>query len=138
MKQSSRFIRESSYGNYLEFCYLNPTTRIYSRTSSRWSSSKKSFIKDKMIGRVDILWRNFEKRIYRPFQSFCLLWNVLDRENLILLREVRCTSPDFIKKVFSVYIHSMATIYPSLSAQVAKSTLFMKSPVSKCQFVLPL
>ena len=36
---------------------------------------------------------------------------------------------DFIKKVLSVYTHSMTTIYLSLSAQVAKSTFFMKSPV---------
>ena len=36
----------------------------------------------------------------------------------------------FIKKVLSVYTHSMTTIYLSLSAQVAKSTFFMKSPVS--------
>ena len=35
------------------------------------------------------------------------------------------------KKVLSVYTHSMQTIYPSLSAQVAKSTLFMKSPIFK-------
>ena len=37
---------------------------------------------------------------------------------------------DFIKKVLSVYTHSMATIYLSLSAQVAKSTFFMKPPIS--------
>ena len=36
---------------------------------------------------------------------------------------------DFIKKVLSVYTHSMTTIYLSLSAQVARSTFFMKSPV---------
>ena len=36
----------------------------------------------------------------------------------------------FIKKVLSVYSNSMTTIYLSLSAQVAKSTFFMKSPVS--------
>jgi len=36
---------------------------------------------------------------------------------------------DFIKKVLSVYTNSMTTIYLSLSAQVAKSTFFMKSPV---------
>ena len=39
-----------------------------------------------------------------------------------------CTE-DFIKKVLSVYTHSMTTIYLSVSAQVAKSTFFMKSPV---------
>ena len=36
---------------------------------------------------------------------------------------------DFIKKVLSVYTHAMKTIYLSLSAQVAISTFFMKSPV---------
>ena len=35
----------------------------------------------------------------------------------------------FIKKVLSVYTHSMTTIYLSQSTQVAKSTFFMKSPV---------
>ena len=39
------------------------------------------------------------------------------------------STADFIKKVLSVYTHSMATIYLSLSSQVAKSTFFMKSPV---------
>ena len=38
---------------------------------------------------------------------------------------------DFIKKVLSLYTNSMTTIYLSLSAQVAKSTFFMKSPVLK-------
>ena len=37
---------------------------------------------------------------------------------------------DFIKKVLSVYTHSMTTIYLSLSAQVARITFFMKSPVA--------
>ena len=36
---------------------------------------------------------------------------------------------DFIKKVLAVYTHSITNIYLSLSAQVAKSTLLMKSPV---------
>ena len=40
-----------------------------------------------------------------------------------------CSTADFIKKVLSVYSHSMTTIYLSLSAQVAKSTFFMKSLV---------
>ena len=35
----------------------------------------------------------------------------------------------FMKKVLSVYTHSMTTIYLSLSAQVAISTFFMKSPL---------
>ena len=43
----------------------------------------------------------------------------------------RASTADFIKKVLSVYTHSMTTIYLSLSAQVAKSTFFMKSPVVK-------
>ena len=41
----------------------------------------------------------------------------------------RSYTADFIKKVLSVYTHSMKTIYLSLSAQVAKSTFFMKYPV---------
>ena len=36
---------------------------------------------------------------------------------------------DFIIKVLGVYTSSMETINLSLSAQVAKSTFFMKSPV---------
>ena len=36
---------------------------------------------------------------------------------------------DFIKKVLSVYTHSITNIYLSLSAQVAKSTFLMKYPV---------
>ena len=36
---------------------------------------------------------------------------------------------DFIKMVLSVYTYLMTTIYLSLSAQVARSTFFMKSPV---------
>ena len=36
---------------------------------------------------------------------------------------------DFLKKILSVYTHAMKTIYLSLSAQVAISTFFMKSPV---------
>ena len=36
-----------------------------------------------------------------------------------------------MKKVLSVYIHSMTTVHLSLSAQVAKSTLFMKYLVAK-------
>ena len=44
----------------------------------------------------------------------------------------------FIKKVLSVYTHLKTTIYLSLSAQVAKSTFFMKSPVSQLEtFKLP-
>ena len=42
----------------------------------------------------------------------------------------------FIKKVLSVYTHSMTTIYLSLSAQVAKSTFFMKSPVAEGTFFM--
>ena len=34
-----------------------------------------------------------------------------------------------MKKVLSVYTHSMTTIYLSQSAQVAISTFFMKSPL---------
>ena len=36
-----------------------------------------------------------------------------------------------MKKVLSVYTHSMTTIYLSLSAQVAISTFFMKSPLDQ-------
>ena len=39
----------------------------------------------------------------------------------------------FMKKVLSVCTHSMMTIYLSLSAQVAISTLFMKSPLAQVQ-----
>jgi len=35
-----------------------------------------------------------------------------------------------MKKELSVYTHSMTTIYLSLSAQVAISTFFMKSPLA--------
>ena len=35
-----------------------------------------------------------------------------------------------MKKVLSVYTHSLTTIYLSLSAQVAVSTFFMKFPLS--------
>ena len=42
----------------------------------------------------------------------------------------RSATADFIKKVLSVYTHSRTTIYLSLSAQVAKNTFFMKSPVA--------
>ena len=38
-------------------------------------------------------------------------------------------TPDFILKVLGVYTHSMETIYPSLCAQVAVGTFFMKYPV---------
>ena len=36
---------------------------------------------------------------------------------------------DFMKKVLSMYTHSMTIIDPSLSAQVAEETIFRKSPV---------
>ena len=49
--------------------------------------------------------------------------------NSIRARLCEVHTADFIKKVLSVYIHSMTTIYLSMSAQVAKSTFFMKSPV---------
>ena len=47
------------------------------------------------------------------------------------INEAVTTVSDFIKKVLSVYTHSTTTIYLSLSAQVANSTFFMKSPVLK-------
>ena len=40
------------------------------------------------------------------------------------------STADFIKKVLSVYTHSMTTLYLSLSVQVANSTFFMKSTVA--------
>ena len=49
--------------------------------------------------------------------------------SVLVLKTVPSATADFIKKVLSVYTHSMTTIYLSLSAQVAKSTFFMKSPV---------
>ena len=41
---------------------------------------------------------------------------------------------DFIEKVLGVYNHSMETIYPSLSAQVAVGTFLMKSQVHNLIF----
>ena len=49
----------------------------------------------------------------------CIMWSTTYITN----------TTEFIKKVLSVYTHSMATISLSLSVQVAKSTFFMKSPV---------
>ena len=43
-----------------------------------------------------------------------------------------------MKKVLSVYTHSMTTIYLSLSAQVAISTFFMKSPLYDKMFKILL
>ena len=49
---------------------------------------------------------------------------------MISLSETRkVATGGFMKKVLSVYTHSMTTIYLSLSAQVAISTFFMKSPL---------
>ena len=48
---------------------------------------------------------------------------------LICIFGSKLSTADFIKKVLSVYTQSMTTIDLSLSAQVAKSTFFMKSPV---------
>ena len=42
--------------------------------------------------------------------------------------KVGCTA-DLMKKVPSVYTHSMKTIYLSLSAKVAEGTIFRKFPV---------
>ena len=46
---------------------------------------------------------------------------------MVVNYETDCTLPTggFMKKVLSVYTHSMTTIYLSLSAQVAISTFFM-------------
>ena len=66
-----------------------------------------------MTGSVDILWRIFEKTAEK------------------LKLEYSCN----IKKVLGVYTSSMETIDLSLSAQVAKSTFFMKSPVAGPQKV---
>ena len=49
--------------------------------------------------------------------------------NVILNTVPEAGTADFIKKVLSVYTHSMTTIYLSLGTQVAKSTFFMKFPV---------
>ena len=51
----------------------------------------------------------------------------------ILRRHTDAHTADFMKKVPTVYTHSMKTIYLSLSAQVAEGTFFMKSPVLKLQ-----
>ena len=58
-----------------------------------------------------------------------------DYANTFSVAFVRIHTADFIKKVLSVYTHSMASIYLSLSAQVAKSTFFMKSPIVLSTFV---
>ena len=48
----------------------------------------------------------------------------------VSLRIIILDTADFIKKkVLSVYSHSMATIYLSLIAQVAKSTFLLQSPL---------
>ena len=57
---------------------------------------------------------------------------ILDVTTGDFTKKVPSATADFIKKVLSVNTHSMATIYLSLSAQVARSTFFMKSPVPVC------
>ena len=65
-----------------------------------------------------------------PGFNFLLYFNLLKRAFLIKCEKYEyLDTADFIKKVLSVYTHSMQTIYLSPSAQVAKSTLFMKSLV---------
>ena len=56
------------------------------------------------------------------FFSICLL--------LLFPFNFQFTTADFIKNVFSVYTHSIKTIYLSPSTQVAKSSFSIKSPVS--------
>ena len=58
----------------------------------------------------------------------CLLLVVVVKDKVQPVQLLSATD-DFIKNVLSVYTHSMMTIYLSQSAQVAKSTFFMKSPV---------
>ena len=48
------------------------------------------------------------------------------------MKKVPSATGGFMKKVLSVYTHLLTTIYLSLSAQVAISTLFMKSPLPVC------
>ena len=63
------FFSEPSNGNSLQVLKkrnFDPTTWRTSRTTSRWRLTQKvratqNFIKDKMTGRVDILWCIFEK-----------------------------------------------------------------------------
>ena len=57
------------------------------------------------------------------------LGGVGDEDQLRKFPTLFLSTADFIKKVLGVYTHSKATIYLSLSAQVAESTFFMKSPV---------
>ena len=68
-----------------KFCNFNPTTRRTSRTSSRWSSTKKvrakqNFIKDNIAGRmILILWRIIKKsakklKIKSPEKHSC--WKI--------------------------------------------------------------
>ena len=59
---------------------------------------------------------------------------VLESTFLVTSLHLVQATADFIKKVLSVYTHSVTTIYLSLSAQVAKSTFFMKSPVAEGSF----
>ena len=70
------------------------------------------------------------KNLRKLDEISCIIENSQELE--IGLGTMYCTyihTADFIKKVLSVYIHSKATIYLSLSAQVTESTFFMKSPV---------
>ena len=64
------------------FLFFDPTTWRTSRTTSRWRSTLKvrstqNSIKDKMIGRVDILWCIFEK-IAKKFKN-----EVTKRKNVV-------------------------------------------------------
>ena len=70
----------------------------------------------------------------QPYPVECRLYMLckIELHFCVILREKEFPTADFIKKVLSVYNHSKTTIYLSLSAHVAKSTFFMKSPVPAC------
>ena len=61
--------------------------------------------------------------IYNP------TWLIMHHFLSLPTRLPELNTADFIKKVLSVYSHSMNTFYLSLSAQIAKSTFLMKYPV---------
>ena len=74
------------------------------------------------------------KKIYAAFENY-IFKHKYCFYSYNLVEKIFYTA-DFIKNVFSVYTHSMSTIYLFLSAQVAKSTFFMKSPVPTYTYII--
>ena len=66
--------------------------------------------------------------IYLSLRAQVVVWTFF-MKSPVYARHLHDTA-DFIKKVLSVYTHSMTTFYLSLGAQVAKN-IVMKSPVLK-------